>query len=306
VVRTRSGRRVARAPVDATEDEWTAAPAGAGRDPSTRGDVSPVVVHLLVVASVLSGAVTLLAPALLTGPSVMNGSAKGTALVILLGGAPALAVAYQRARSDSLVASAWATGATAYLVYNAVLLLFATPFNRAFPLYEAMLGLGIWTLAGQVSGIWVRAQRLAPRAQRWAAGFVLGVVLLNVTAWSSTIVPALLSDDPRSMLAGTGLTTNPVHVQDLAFWLPTLTWVAVGMWRAHGPRTVLGTSALAYWVLESASVAADQWWAHHADPGSAVASAAAVPLFIVVGAVTIGPLIRVSGAVAAADRTLER
>lgn len=272
-----------------------------GCSPARRPGVpSTVVVHLLVVASVLSAAATLLVPDLLTGPPAMNGSAKGTALVILLGGVPTLALAYRRARSGSAAASAVATGAAAYLAYNAVLLVFATPFNRAFLLYEAMLGLAIWTLACLVSEIWWCSRPQVPVPCRRAAGFVLGVVTLNVVAWLAQVVPALLSDHPRSMMSGTGLTTNPVYVQDLAFWLPALTWVAIGMWKGHGPRTVLGAAALAYWVLESIGVAVDQWWGHQADPTSSVVSATVVPLFLVLGAATIWPLLGVLRAVAAA------
>jgi len=253
-----------------------------------RGTVPP-----LVVASLASGGVTLLAPHLLTGTPAMNGSAMGTALVVVLLGAPVLAAGYRRARHGSLPGLALAAGAVAYLVYNAVLLLFATPFNRAFPLYVAMLGLGIWSLAGLVVQIWRRTRDLAPAGARWPAGFVLGVVVLNLVAWMSNLVPALVSDDPGSMLDGTGLTTNPVYVQDLAFWLPAFAWVAVGMWSGNGPRTALGAAALCYWVLEAVSVAVDQWWGHHADPTSAVVSVQVVPLFVVVGGFTLWPLISV-------------
>jgi hypothetical protein len=266
-----------------------------------RRTTSPAVVHLLVAAAVLSGVVTLLVPNLLTGPPAMNGSAKGTALVIVLGGVPVLAGAYRRARSGSLPALALAAGAAAYLVYNGVLLVFATPFNQAFLLYEAMLGLAIWTLAGMVHEIWVRAGQLTVQPCRWAAGFIFGAVILNLAAWAVTLVPALFSDDPRSMLAGTGLTTNPVYVQDLAFWLPSFAWVAVGMWKAHAPRTALGAAALCYWVLESAGVAVDQWWGHQADPTSTVVSATVVPLFVIVGAVTIWPLMSALRAIATAS-----
>ena len=251
---------------------------------------SPVLVYSLVAASFLAGMFTLLVRGLLTGPPVMNGSAKGTALVIVLGGAPLLATAYHRARRGSLAALALAAGAAAYLLYNAVLLVFASPFNRAFLVYEMMLGLAIWTVAALAREIWRRAEHLVVPTNRWAGGFVLGVVVLNLAAWLGNLVPALLSDEPRSMLAGTGLTTNPVYVQDLAFWLPCMTWIAVGLWTAHAPRTVLGAATLCYWVLEAASVAVDQWWGHQTDPTSSVASAGVVPLFVVIGALTAWPL----------------
>ena len=39
-------------------------------------------------------------------------------------------------------------GTAAYLTYNAVMFCFATPFNRLFPLYVAMLSLSVFLLAG--------------------------------------------------------------------------------------------------------------------------------------------------------------
>jgi hypothetical protein len=245
---------------------------------------------LLALASLASAACTLLVPDLLAGPAAMNGSAKGTSLVVAAGGVPVLLVAYRMALTGSLRALALAAGAAAYLVYNGVLLVFATPFNQAFLLYEAMLGLCIWSLVGTASELWGRGEHLVRPVSRWVPAYILAVVTLNALAWAGSLLPALLSDHPRSMLDGTGLTTNPVYVQDLAFWLPAIAWVSVGMWRAHGPRTALGAAVLCYWVLESAGVAVDQGWGHHADPASTVASAGAVPLFVLVGLLTVWPL----------------
>ena len=81
---------------------------------------SRTLVAMLVGASLASSIVTLFAPHLLTGPPAMNGSAKGTALVVGLGGAPALAIAYRRARRGSLAALTVAAGAATFLVYNGV------------------------------------------------------------------------------------------------------------------------------------------------------------------------------------------
>lgn len=263
------------------------------RVPPAREGTTTVLVVLLVVVSVLAGLATVLVPGLLTGPPAMIGSARGTALVVVLGGAPVLALTYRRARSGSLEALALAAGAAAYLLYNAVLLVLATPFNRAFALYEVMLGLGIWTVASLVRDVWVRGAQLDVTPARWPAGFILGLVVLNGAVWLSGVLPALVARDPGSMLAGTGLTTNPVYVQDLAFWLPAFAWIAVGLWRGDGSRTPLGASVLCYWVLESASVAVDQWWGHHADPSSTVVSVSAVPLFVVVGTLTLWPMVSV-------------
>ena len=38
---------------------------------------------------------------------------------------------------------------------------FATPFNEAFLLYVAMLGLALWTLAAMSLAVWARTGHLA-------------------------------------------------------------------------------------------------------------------------------------------------
>lgn len=264
-------------------------------------------VTFLALASLLSASATLLVPGLLTGPPVMNGSAKGTAAVILLLGTPVLVLAdVQRERRRPEASSAWSAvlvGASGYLLYNAVLMLFGTPFNRAFLLYEVTLGLALLTFVVGVTDVWTDSSGPPLRGVRWTAGYLLVVTFLNGLAWLRRLVPAMFADDPRSILTGTGLPTSPVYVQDLAFWLPTIAWVGIGMWKGHQLRVVLGAAALTYWVLEAVSVAVDQWWGHHADPASPVAAQAAVPLFVLIGLVTLWPLRQVLSVVAAADMT---
>lgn len=242
----------------------------------------------LVPVSVLAAAATLWWPDLLTGTAVMNGSARGTASVVLVLAAPVLALSIARGSPRTPWAWTGALGATAYLLYNAVLLSFATPFNHAFLLYVAMLGLGFWTLAMLVPAAVSRPVDPS-RVHRLAASWIAVVVVLNALAWLARIVPAVLGSRPTSVLDGTGLTTNPVYVQDLAIWLPALAWVAWQLW--HGRHTLLAAGALLFWTLEGVGVAVDQAWGHHADPASTVASAAAVPMFLVVAAVTATALV---------------
>src|SRR4051794_550466 len=83
-------------------------------------------------AAVVGAGWTVADPGLLRGPAVMNGSARGTAAVLLAVTVPLLLIALSRARAGSRRAVPVWWGALAAMLYNAVLLLLATPFNDAF------------------------------------------------------------------------------------------------------------------------------------------------------------------------------
>jgi hypothetical protein len=125
---------------------------------------------------------------------------------------------------------------------------------------------------------------------RGIAAFILAVVALNALAWLSFAVPDL-GEDPPGFLEGTGLTTNPIHVQDLAVWLPALSIVAVLLWQRRPSGVFLAGAGLVFWQIEAIGVAVDQWFGHRAAPDSDVATLGGVVLFVVMAAVTVGPLI---------------
>lgn len=222
----------------------------------------------------------------------MNGSAKGTSLVALVVAVPLLAVAAWRAGVGSFRALVVTTGVTAYLLYNSVLFLFGTPFNQAFLLYVAMLGLAVWTLAALIVALWSRVRELEVDVPRWVPAYVWSIVLLNGAAWLARVLPAMLDEDPTDWLAGTGLTTNPVIAQDLAFWLPVMAWLGWGVWKARPPAVALAAAGLVFWVVEFLGVAVDQWWGHEADPLSTWAAAGAVPMFVALALVGLLPTLR--------------
>jgi hypothetical protein len=233
------------------------------------------------VANGAAAALTLLVPDVLLGPAVMNGSARGTALIMLLLGVPLLI-------GSELIDERWPRaalvvriGAFAYLAYNGFMLLLATPFNRLFLVYCAGLGSTVFAFGLQVAHARRASveERLPVVPARILGGYILAIVVLNGLAWLQKIVPAMLAADPTSFLDGTGIATNPVFVQDLVFWLPTAAVIGWLTWTRRPWGTLLAGGYLVYGLLESIGVGVDQWLGYSADPTTPHATMGAVYLF---------------------------
>jgi hypothetical protein len=257
---------------------------------------------LLLVVCAASG-LTFFGDGILTGPAVMNGSARGTALVLLVLTAPVMVVAMAIATRGSVRAVTVWLGALGVIVYNAQMFLYATPFNQLFLLYVAMLGLSVWSVVALLANDTVgrMAERMSPEMPvRRLAGYVWAIAALNALLWLRTILPAVLGDNPGSVLDGTGISTNPVFVQDLALWLPLAAVSAMWLWRRRAWGYALVGGMLTMWVLEGVTVAVDQWFGSQADPASTVVSSGMVlpmGVLVVIGLVPLYLFLRsVSGA----------
>ncbi len=251
----------------------------------------------LVVAATASAGFSLFVPTLLSGEAAIDGNLRGTGLVVLAVGVPLVTGGMLGAARGS---ARWLTvwlGATFYLLYQAVMFCFATPFNSLFLAYVAMLGLGLFgtaTLWHHVSLDGFTARIDAGMPSRWLPGVLITVVTLNALAWLARIVPALFDENPASVLDGSGLLTSPGWVQDLAFWIPLGILAGASMW-AHRPAGILLSGAmLALYTVESLSIASDQWWGSRADAGHPeLASAELVVPFVVVALLMLVPLLAV-------------
>ena len=236
----------------------------------------------LAVAAALSALLTYLVSDVLRGPAVMNGSARGTALVVLLVGVPVLACSLVLAWRGSAIAVVTWLAAVGFLLYNALMFIFATPVNRLFLLYLAMLSLAAWS-AGTLlwhTDVHTLGRLIPARAPvRLAAGYLWALVILNGGAWLVRILPSLASSGEPAYLRGTGVTTNIVFVQDLALWLPLMAVAAAWLWQRKPRGYLLGGASVVMGVIESISIAADQWYGHAADPASTVVSAVLTPVF---------------------------
>lgn len=245
----------------------------------------------LVTAAAAAG--TFFIPGVLRGPAVMNGSARGTALVVLVVAIPALLLSMRTAALGSVRALVVWLGAIAYIAYQAVLFTFETPFNQLFLLYVGMFSLSFWSIVVIVRQLDLESlrARFSPKLPvRGLATYALIIVVVNALAWLQNVLPGMLSSVPPSWLDGTGTSTNAIYVQDLAFWLPLAAVAAVLLWRRRPWGFLAIGPILTYWVIESVGVAVDQWFGHAADPSSTVVSVVMVPAFGVLALVGLIPL----------------
>ena len=205
---------------------------------------------------------------------------------------PLLAGAMRHAQRGSWQAQLVWLGCLAYLLYNALLLVFLTPVNQLFLLNLATLSLALFaTIAFLVaSRDWAPPKHVGRMPVRGLAVYCWVVVALNALAWLGVIVPALLAGDPGSLIDGLGVGTNAVHVQDLAFWLPMVTVAAWWLWQRRPLGVLVAGAWLVFGVMESIGIAVDQWFGHRADPASPLASDAVSVGFLVFAAVGLIPL----------------
>jgi hypothetical protein len=262
---------------------------------------------LSTAANVAATIPTFFFPNLLSGPAVMIGSARGTAFVMLILGIPLLLASLALERGGSRRWAIIRYGSLAYLAYNDFLLLFATPFNSLFLVY--IVGMSTTAFAFGLGLVradeWAVAQRLPAAAGRVIGGYILTIVALNTLLWLRTILPATFASEPTSFLAGTGIATNPIFVQDLVFWLPSAALIGWLTWRGRRWGALLAGTYLVYGLVEAIGVATDQWMGSAADPSSQVATMGAVGIFAVmtiIGAMALAYYLRALSAGATAVR----
>lgn len=240
---------------------------------------------LLAVVTLVHAAVGAFWPGVFRDPPMTAGNAQGTAVAMLFIALPALVGSMILAARGSLRAQLVWLGALSYILYNAAIYAFAVAFNPLFLLYVASLSLSFWailTLLRQVDAEELRARFDENLPVRAFAIYVLAASGMFFILWMGQIVPALFQSGRPAFLAGTDLLTSPVHVLDLGFALPISALGAAWLWQRKGWGFLLTGLMLSMLVIETASIALDQWFGHLHDPA---ASPAAVPVFVALTAI---------------------
>jgi len=116
-------------------------------------------------------------------------------------------------------------GTLLYLAYTFSIYCFSLHFNRLFIPYCFILGLSVF---GLIWGIIKPVSELPSNLQtrrglrKLIAIYFMVLALLFYVLWMSELLPATWYNRPPAILEETGLASNPVHVLDLALFLPAI------------------------------------------------------------------------------------
>lgn len=169
-------------------------------------------------------------------------SAQDIVNVVLV--APLLVALGVMASGGSLRAYLGWLGCVAFTAYNYAIYSFSVQFGPLFLVWIAVLGLSIFALVGGLSTVDAThtKARFGGSAMPVPAWFLIAGGVLFAVLWLSEIVPDLLGGDPSRSATAWRVPTNPVHVLDLAFFLPAVVTSGVLLLRRHpfGYATAVG------------------------------------------------------------------
>lgn len=219
---------------------------------------------------------------------------------------PALIVLAVLALRGSLRAYLLWLGVLTFTVYNYVIYTFSVPFGPLFLPWVAVLGMCLYALIGGVMAAdhgRVARSFTSRRAAVVTGWFLIVVAALFALLWLSQDVPALLAGGVPQSLRDMGLPTNPVHVLDLAFFLPAVVATGVRLLRRRPFAFTIAPAFVVFLVLTGVPILLTP------VVQSARGEAAAWGVFAPIGTLTvvlIGLLVWLIASVHAADAGSER
>jgi hypothetical protein len=242
---------------------------------------------LLVLVAIIA-VVTVLAPNVLRDPPAYAANALGTWVVVLFVAVPVTALAMRAASRGSLAGRFVWLGGLGYLLYTAILSTFSLQFNELFLLYVASLSLAVWSLVAVVRTLDVAslpARFPARFPVRLVGGYLMATAVAFAALWLRDVLPAMISGTHPASLRGTTLPVNVVEVIDFAFTLPVSFAAGLWLWRRRPWGFALSGMMLVLLLIESVSVAVDQYAGHRADPTQPVVTVALFVVLAMIGAV---------------------
>jgi hypothetical protein len=138
---------------------------------------------------------------------------------------PAMIVLAVLALRGSLRAYLVWLGVVAFTAYNYVIYAFAIPFGPLYFVWLAVLGMSIWALIGGLATLDTSAVETRCRPGRTSVVAALTLIVVGLCfagIWLIEDIPAFLGGDTPQSVVDIAAPTNPVHILDLAFFLPAV------------------------------------------------------------------------------------
>jgi hypothetical protein len=132
------------------------------------------------------------------------------------------------ARRGSVRAGLLWTGVLTFTVYNYVIYTMSIHVGPLFLVWVAVLGLTLWSLVGGLRALRPSAVAagLAGAPRRVVGWYLVVVAGVFTMLWLSDLVPAMVEGRLPQGAVDLALPSNPVHVLDLAVFLPAA--IAIG------------------------------------------------------------------------------
>ena len=163
------------------------------------------------------------------------------------------------ARRGSLRARGVWLGVLAFTAYSYVIYTFSIPFGPLFLLWLAVFGLTAYALGGGLVVAGRGPAPVAPESRRVTSvvGWALVVVaVLFAVLWLSEDLPALVAGERPQSVVDLALPTNPVHILDLAVFLPAALATGLLLRRRRPLGMLLAPPMLTFLVLTGVPILA--------------------------------------------------
>lgn len=151
---------------------------------------------------------------------------------------------------------AW-TGVLAYSVYSYSIYAFSIHFGPLFLIYVAVLGLSVYALVGGLVSLdpdRVKASFTSRAPVRSTSILLIALGTAFYLLWLSAVIPAMLDSTTPQELVETGLASNPMHVLDMAVFLPAMVLAGVLLVKGRSLGYVLAPTVLGAAILFSLGI----------------------------------------------------
>lgn len=142
--------------------------------------------------------------------------------------------------------SVW-LGALGFFAYNYAIYAFSLHFGPLFLVWVAVLGLSTFGALGGL--VRVLGEERPPAAGRATGWYLVGAAVLFTLLWLSEILPDMVAGRASTSASTWLVPTNPVHVLDLAFFLPATAVAGVAVLRRRPGGALLAIPALTWLAL---------------------------------------------------------